>query len=87
MNEAGKCIRENTALSTEFRGGVRVQACHAVVCLFLSSGVPRGCVNRICLWALRRDYHSGVLIGAGERRRSDWSARVLANDVSTRIDR
>ncbi len=27
--EAGKCIRENTALRTKFRGGVRVQACHA----------------------------------------------------------
>ncbi len=52
-----------------------------------SSGVPRGCVIRIRLRALRRDYHSGVLIGAGVRRRSDWSARVLANDVSTRIDR
>ncbi len=52
-----------------------------------SSGVPRGCVPRIRLWPLRRDYHSGVLIGAGGRRRSDWSARVLANDVSTRIDR
>ncbi len=51
------------------------------------SGVPRGCVNRIRLWPLRRDYHSGVLIGAGGRLRSDWSARVLANDVSTRIDR
>ncbi len=44
-------------------------------------------MNRIRLWPLRRDYHSGVLIGAGGRRRSDWSARVLANDVSTRIDR
>ncbi len=30
INEAGKCIRENTALRTKFRGGVRVQACHAV---------------------------------------------------------
>ncbi len=27
------------------------------------SGVPRGCVNRIDLWPLRRDDHSGVLIG------------------------
>ncbi len=27
------------------------------------------------------------LIGAGGERRSDWPARVLANDVSTRIDR
>ncbi len=25
MNEAGKCIRENSALRTKFRGGVRVQ--------------------------------------------------------------
>ncbi len=44
-------------------------------------------MNKIRLWPLRRDYHSGVLIGAGGGRRSDWSARVLANDVSTRIDR
>ncbi len=44
-------------------------------------------VNRIRLWALRRDDHSGVLIGAGGERRSDWLAHVLANDVSTRIDR
>ncbi len=51
------------------------------------SGVQRGCVNRIRLWPLRRDYHPGILIGAGGRRRSDWPARVLANDVSTRIDR
>ncbi len=51
------------------------------------SGVPRGCVPRIRFWPLRCDYHSGVLIGAGGRRRSDWSVRVLANDVSTRIDR
>ncbi len=51
------------------------------------SGVPRGCVNRMRLWPLRRDDHSGVLIGAGGRRRFDWPARVLANDVSTRINR
>ncbi len=51
------------------------------------SGVPRGCVNRIRLWSLRRDDHSGVLIGAGGERRSDWPARVLANEVSTRINR
>ncbi len=43
-------------------------------------------VNSICLLPLRRDDHSGVLICAGETRRSDWPARVLANDVSTRID-
>ncbi len=31
INEAGKCIRENTAFGTIFRGGVRVQACRAAV--------------------------------------------------------
>ncbi len=49
--------------------------------------MSRCCVNIIRLLPLRRDDHSGVLIGAGGTRRSDWSARVLANDVSTRIDR
>ncbi len=44
------------------------------------SGVPRGCVYR-------RDDHSGVLIDPGGARRSDWPTRVLAYDVSTRIDR
>ncbi len=44
------------------------------------SGVPRGCVNIVRLWPLRRGGHSGVLIGAGETRCSDWSARMLAND-------
>ncbi len=43
------------------------------------SGVPRGCVNRIRLWPLRRDDQSGVLIGAGGELRSDWPAHVLAN--------
>ncbi len=43
-------------------------------------GVPRGCVNKI-------DDHSDILIGTGGTRRSDWPVRVLANDVSTRIDR
>ncbi len=52
-----------------------------------SSGVPRGCVNRIHLWPLRCDGHSAVLIGAGGRWRPDWPARVLANDVSRKIDR
>ncbi len=51
------------------------------------SVVPRGGVNRIHLWPLRRDDHSGDLIGAVGTRRSDWPARVLANDVSKRIDR
>ncbi len=40
------------------------------------SGVPRGCVNRIRLWPLQRDDHSGVLIGSGGTQRSDWPARV-----------
>ncbi len=31
INEVEKCIRENTAIRTKFRGGVRVQACHADV--------------------------------------------------------
>ncbi len=35
-----------------------------------------GCVNKIRLWSLRRDDRSGVLIGAGGTRRSDWLARV-----------
>ncbi len=38
INEAGKCIRENTALRTKFRGGVRVQACHAAVCIEFAFG-------------------------------------------------
>ncbi len=37
-------------------------------------------VNRIRLWPLRRDDHSGVLIGAGGTQRSDWPARVLPNE-------
>ncbi len=52
-------------------------------CTILRGGV-RGCVNRL---RLRRDDHSGVLIGAGGERRSDWPARVLANNLNTRIDR
>ncbi len=51
------------------------------------SGVSRGCVNEIRLWLLRRNDHSGVLIGAGGTRRCDWPARVQANDISRRIDR
>ncbi len=34
------------------------------------------CVNRIRLWPLRRDDHSGVLTGAGGERPSDWPERV-----------
>ncbi len=54
--------------------GVCVQACRAGV-------------NRIRLWPLRRDDHSGVLIGAGGMQRSDWPERVYGVDVSARSDR
>ncbi len=47
----------------------------------------RGCVNKIRLWPLRRDDHSGILIGTDREQRSDWPTHVLANDVSTGIDR
>ncbi len=57
------------------RAGVRVQLCHVAVLIEFAFSSPR------------RDYHSGVLIGAGGTRHSDWAARGLANDVSTRIDR
>ncbi len=37
------------------------------------SVVPRGCVNRLRLWPLRRDDHSGVLIDALYiKRNSKW---------------
>ncbi len=49
--------------------------------------MPRDCANRIRLWSLRRDDHSGILIGAGGTRRSDWPARVLANDENRSIAR
>ncbi len=42
--------------------------------------MPRGCVNRIRFWPLRRDDHSGVLIGTGGTWRSDWPARVKVNE-------
>ncbi len=40
------------------------------------SGVPRGCVNRIRIWPLRRDDRSVILIRAGGTRRSVGPARV-----------
>ncbi len=40
------------------------------------SGVPHDSFPRIRLWPLRRDDRSGVLIGAGGTRRSDWPVRV-----------
>ncbi len=49
--------------------------------------VPRDSVNKIRIWPLKRDDHSGILIGVGGTWRSDWPACVFANDVSTRIDR
>ncbi len=39
-------------------------------------------MNGIRLRPHRRDDQSGVLIGSGRAWRSDWLARVLANDVS-----
>ncbi len=39
--------------------------------------MPRGCVNRIQIWPLRRNDHSDVLIGASGTRRSDWSRAML----------
>ncbi len=44
-----------------------------------------GCVNRIRFWLLRRDDHSGVLIGAGWTWRCDWPARVKAVDVRATV--
>ncbi len=38
INEAGKCIRENTAFWTILRSGVRVQACHAAVWIVFAFG-------------------------------------------------
>ncbi len=38
INEAGKCVREKTALRTKCRGGVRVQGCHATVCIEFAFG-------------------------------------------------
>ncbi len=49
------------------------------------SGVPRGCVYRIRVWLLRRDHHSGVLIGAGGERRSDWPAQSKDTKLSPRF--
>ncbi len=44
--------------------------------------------TRLCVVnSVTRDDYSGVLIGAGWKRRSDRPKRVLANDVSTIIDR
>ncbi len=44
-------------------------------------------MNRIRLLPLRRDDHSGSLIGEGGTRRSDWPVPVYVNAVSTGIDR
>ncbi len=73
--EAGNCVEGKNSLLND------------ITSWYSCSVVLRGCVIRIHLWSLRRDDHSGVLIGAGGTRRSDWPACALANDVSTRIDR
>ncbi len=57
-----------------------------LVLLFLSFGLVfvgllRLCREPIRLWPLRRDDHSGDMIGAGGTQRSDWPARMLVNDV------
>ncbi len=49
------------------------------------SDVPRGCVNRIRLWPLRRDDHSFVLIGAGGERRYDWPAHAYEKRSIARV--
>ncbi len=38
INEAGKCISENTAFETIRRGGVPVQACRVAVCIEFDFG-------------------------------------------------
>ncbi len=38
VNEVGKCVSENRALRTKFRGGVRVQAWHAAVLIEFAFG-------------------------------------------------
>ncbi len=42
----------------------------------LCSGVPHGCVNRICIWPPKREERSSVVTGAGGMQRSDWPERV-----------
>ncbi len=75
INKVGKWIMVNTAFWTILRVCVSVLLSHAVL------------LNGFRLWPLRRDDNSGVRVGAGEERRSDWPARVLANAVNRRIDR
>ncbi len=36
------------------------------------------CVSRIRIWPCRRDERSGVLIGAGGTRRSDWPEHMCS---------
>ncbi len=43
----------------------------------MRTGVARGFVPRLWHWPLKRDEHSGVLIGAGEMRRSYWTCRLM----------
>ncbi len=49
--------------------------------------VTRRRVIRIRFWPPRRGERSGVLIGAGGIRRSDWPERVLAVGVNAKSDR
>ncbi len=59
-NEPGKCIRENTALRTKFRGDVRVQACHAAVRIEFAFG-RLGVITTQASWLVQ--VGDGVLIG------------------------
>ncbi len=60
INEAGNCIRENTALRTKFRGGVWVQACHAAVWIEIVFG-RLGVMTTQASWLAQ--VGSGALIG------------------------
>ncbi len=42
-------------------------------------------MNRVRLWPLGRDDHSGVLIGAGGTRPSDWPAIDSPREKSDRL--
>ncbi len=60
INEVEKCTRESTALRTKFRGGVRVQACHAAVWIEFAFG-RLGVITTQTSWLAQAG--GGVLIG------------------------
>ncbi len=65
INEAGKWIRENTALKTKLRGGVRVQAYHATVCLEFAFG-------RLCVMTTQASWLAQVGSSALIGQRTCW---------------